>query len=73
VLVPVFGFGNRGFGAEGAMTWEARKPKRTMNGNARMNSRMSRLRVLFVMQVRQSGGNFLPVNHSDIDGEGDFI
>jgi len=45
----MFGFEDGDFDEEGATTWEIKNPNRTMNGNARMKSTMSRLRVLVVM------------------------
>ena len=49
MFVPMFGFEDGDFDEEGATTWEIKNPNRTMNGNARMKSTMSRLRVLVVM------------------------
>jgi hypothetical protein len=49
------------------------KPMMTMNGNARMKSMMSRLRVLVVMPLQESGRKIVHVNHSDIAAGDDFI
>jgi hypothetical protein len=47
--VPLFGLEGGDFGGAGAVTCESIKPNRTMNGNARMKSMISRLRVFNVM------------------------
>jgi hypothetical protein len=56
MFVPVFGFGNGGFGWE-EIIWEMRKPTNTTNGNARMQSAMSLLRFLVVMAAAELAKN----------------
>jgi hypothetical protein len=43
-----------------------------MNGNARMKSKMSRLRVLVVMLSRKSVRKIACVNHSELTAHADF-
>jgi hypothetical protein len=47
--VLLFGFKDGDFGGAGAVACESIKPNKTMNGNAKMKSMMSRLRVFNVM------------------------
>jgi hypothetical protein len=46
---------------------EKKKMENRTNGNARMHSAMSQLRVFFVMSHRQLGKKSPRVNHSDVD------
>jgi hypothetical protein len=71
--VLLFEFSSAESGGEGAMTCEIKKPNRTTNGNARMQSTMSRLRVLMVMLLQKSGRKIAAVNHSRIATGGNFI
>jgi hypothetical protein len=51
MFVPLVGLADEDCGDEGVIACESKKPNKTMNGNARMNSTISRLRVLMVMLV----------------------
>ena len=56
------------FGWElGGSSMKIRQPRNRTNGNARMHSARSQLRVFFVMLHRQLGKKIPRVNHSDVD------